>query len=172
MYLMKVGRMLFGSWPRRGATLGAIIIVATGVVFGLTIAQKAPWPDPQLISAKQSTSWPLYYPETLPKGFKFQKQSVKQSDAVVIYTLLYEKDKKLFVSAVPKPAGVQFSDFYNRVLSNKIAVLSTQGTAVMGSVNHQLVASLVTDKSWITMNAPSGIDTTALQSLLTSLKPL
>jgi hypothetical protein len=137
-----------------------------------TITHRVQWPDPTLTQAASSVGYPIYYPANLPKGFEHTVSPPKVSADVFIYTLVYDGTKKLFVSAVPKPAGVVFSDFYNRVLSNKSTVLNNAGTAVVGNANNQPIGSLVTDKTWVTMNAPQGIDTQRLQTLVASLRRL
>ncbi|HSX43045.1 MAG TPA: hypothetical protein VLF59_03065 [Candidatus Saccharimonadales bacterium] len=137
------------------------------------IAHRQRWPDPTLTQAARSFSFPIYYPSTLPRGFSHTVSGVpKTSSDVFIYTLVYDGNKKLFVSAIPKPAGVKFNDFYNRILSNKSTVLNNAGTAVIGNANNQPIGSLVTSKTWVTMNAPSGIDSARLQTLVSSLRQL
>lgn len=130
------------------------------------------WPAPEIIAAQQSSSFKLYYPQTLPRGFHFQKGSLKQSSGVVIYELLFDGNKKLFISAIPKPRGVDFNDFYNRILSNESAVLSTQGKAVIGNAGGQTIGSLVSNDSWVTINTQAPIDSQTLQAILSSLKPV
>ena len=147
----------------------AICLISYGV-WGIMNRQK--WPDPTLVASAQSASYPIYYPSTLPKGFSPVAGTPKTSSDVFIYTLVYDGNKKLFVSAVPKPAGVQFSDFYNRILSNKSTVLNNAGTAVVGNANNQPIGSLVTSKTWVTINAPSGLDSARLTTLVSSLRQL
>jgi hypothetical protein len=149
--------------------LTAISLIIWGII-GLRHHQT--WPDPTLVTAAQTSSYPIFYPSSLPHGFTHTVSQPKVSSDVFIYTLTYDGNKKLFVSAVPKPAGVQFNDFYNRILSNKTNVLNPAGTAVIGTANDQPVGSLVTSKTWVTMNAPGGIDTQRLQALVASLKAL
>lgn len=151
------------------ASLIAIGLIAWGM---LTLSHRQQWPDPQLTRAAHSATYPIYYPSTLPKGFEPLSSTPKVSADVFIYTLTYDGNKKLFISAIPRPAGIQFSDFYNRILSNKTNVLNAAGTAVIGNANNQPIGSLVTTKTWVTMNAPKGIDTQRLQALVASLKQL
>jgi hypothetical protein len=155
--------------------LTIVSVLAIGLIsygaWGIT-HQRQKWPDPVLVQAAHSSSYPIYYPATLPKGFSHMVGAPKTSPDVFIYTLVYDGNKKLFVSAIPKPAGVQFSDFYNRILSNKSTVLNNAGTAVIGNANNQPIGSLVTSKTWVTINAPGGIDSARLQTLVSSLRQL
>ena len=151
-----------------GSIVGVGLI--TWGVFGLTHQQK--WPDQALVTTAQRADYPIYYPSKLPQGFSPTIGTPQTSATVFIYTLTYDGNKKLFVSAVPRPSGVQFSDFYTRILSNKTNVLNPAGTAVIGNANNQPIGSLVTTKTWVTMNAPKGIDTQRLQALVASLKQL
>lgn len=141
-------------------------------VHNLTHTHAQQWPDPVLVSAASGSSYPIYYPSHLPSGFAHTASQPKVSSDLFIYSLTYDGNKKLFVSAIPKPGGVQFNDFYNRVLSNKTNVLNPAGTAVIGTANNQPIGSLVTDKTWVTMNAPKGIDSQRLQALVASLEQL
>lgn len=151
---------------------GVITFVAAVGIGTWAYANRPIWPDPTLVTAAQSATYPIYYPSQLPQGFSTKVGKISNSNGVFIYVLQYDGNKQLFVSAVPKPAGVQFDDFYNRVLSNKQSVLNPLGTAVIGNANNQPMGSLVTDKTWVTMNTPNGIDTTRLQALVSSLKQL
>jgi hypothetical protein len=164
--------------PKTGRAATVLGLIAAGVfsvgliswgVFNL-VHPKQQWPAHALASAAASSSYPIYYPSSLPHGFAHTVSQPKASNDVFIYTLTYDGNKKLFVSAVPKPAGVQFNDFYNRILSNKTNVLNPAGTAVVGTANDQPIGSLVTSKTWVTINAPKGIDTQRLQALVSSLK--
>jgi hypothetical protein len=157
---------------RAGLAVIAALAV-TLIVWGLlALTHRQTWPAASLVSAAHSASYPIYYPTKLPNGFSPRIDTPKVSDDVFIYTLTYDGNKKLFVSAIPKPTRVQFDDFYNRILSNKTNVLNPAGTAVVGTANDQPVGSLVTTQTWVTMNAPGGIDTQRLQALVTSLKEL
>lgn len=155
------------------AIVGGALIVIAGLTGGAwALMHRSNWPDPQLVAVAKAAAYPIYFPSQLPKGFSDTASSVTNSNGVFIYALTYDGNKKLYVSAVPKPTGVQFDDFYNRILTNKQNVQNTAGTAVIGNANNQPVGSLVTDKTWVTMNAPKGLDTPRLQTLVSSLKQL
>jgi hypothetical protein len=155
-----------------GLAVAAVLAIALIIWGTLGLIHRQKWPDPVLVSAAHSAYYPIYYPTELPKGFSPTIETPKVSADVFIYSLSYDGNKKLFVSAIPRPSGVQFSDFYNRVLSNKTSVLNPAGTAVIGTANNQPIGSLVTTKTWVTVNAPKGIDTQRLQALVASLKQL
>jgi hypothetical protein len=160
------------SLTTAGLVLTAIVAISliTWGVFGLSHQKK--WPDQTLVAAAKRSSYPIYYPSSLPRGFAHTVSQPKVSSDVFIYSLTYDGDKNLFFSAVPKPTGVIFDDFYNRILSNKTTVLNSAGTAVIGNANNQPIGSLVTSKTWVTVNAPKGIDSERLQTIIASLKAL
>lgn len=163
------------SRQRQIAALTCCLVVIGAIVIGIVIwfsKSRTIWPDKTLAIAAQSASYPVYYPATLPNGFSYKAGSATYSANVFIYILSFNGTNKLFISAVPKPANVQFNDFYNRILSNKVDVLSTQGKAVIGNADGQTIGSLVTNKSWVTLNTKSSIDSTTLKNILSSLKPL
>lgn len=159
-----------GYWRWIGVGLGLALLCGGYVAYRLT--NKTPWPPQELTAIKTRIDYPIYYPAELPKGFSYQEKSMKPSEIATIYSLRYEKDKKLFISNQPKPKEVIFKDFYDRLLKNKADITSNQGKAVTGSVADQSVGSLVTDKTWVIINAPNGISNKDLTDIVSSLKKL
>lgn len=154
-------------------TAGAAVATAITIVLGVLLLHSAHGKQmPAAFTAAKSTvSYPLYYPTPLPKGVSYSKGSLRPSQTVTIYSLLYQ-GKKIYVSIEPKPEGVVFDDFYNRILANKADVFSTQGKGTIGTANSQLVGSLVTKDSWVLMNASTSIDDQVMQQLVSSMKPI
>jgi hypothetical protein len=122
--------------------------------------------------AQKNVSFPVLIPEKLPSGFTYKKGSVKTSFGIVLYSLQDGKDKSISFSQQAKPPISNFDDFYNRVLTNRTSVLSTQGKAVLGTNGNQTIGSLITGKSWILLNTTSHIDNHTLSELISSLQPL
>lgn len=120
---------------------------------------------------KSNSSLPFLYPKNTTKELRFDRQSLRTSDQLVTYTLQY-KDTKLTINIQPKPTGVIFDDFYDRILKNKAEVFNPQGKAVIGIANDKTIGSLVTDKEWVLVNAPLDIDPTVMNKLVGSLQPL
>ena len=147
----------------------AIILIAGG---GWLLARHAKWPDPQLATTARASSYPIFYPSRLPQGFSRKVQSIQDAGAVFTYALQYDGNRKLFISAIPRPAKASFADFYNRLLSNPTVVPNTDGTAVIGNLDHQLVGMLGTTKSWVTVNAPDGIDADRMHMIVADLKQI
>ena len=139
---------------------------------GVKIAHSKPWPSKELLSAKSKVAYPLYYPAELPEGYSYMEGSLKPSEIATIYSIEYDKDKKLFISNQPKPKEVVFKDFYDRLLKNKADISSSQGKAVTGVIADQPVGSLVNDKTWVIINAPKGIDGQDLTTLVSKLEKL
>jgi hypothetical protein len=125
-----------------------------------------------LAQAQKEVSFPVLAPDKLHDGFTYKKGSVKTSSGIVLYSLQDGKDKSVSVSQQAKPAISNFDDFYNRVLTNRTSVLSTQGKAVLGTNGNQTIGSLITGKSWILLNTTSHIDNHTLSELISSLQPL
>jgi hypothetical protein len=125
-----------------------------------------------LNQAQKEVPFPIFIPENLPKGFAYKKNSVSTTGSVILYSLSVNKDKIVSISEQTKPKTANFDDFYNRVLSNKTNVLSTQGKAVLGTGNNQTIGSLVTDKVWILVSTSTDVDNQVLTQLIRSLKPL
>ncbi len=133
---------------------------------------QAPGVPEQLSTAQQTIGFPLYYPEHLPKGTTYQVDSVKTSAQLVVYTLKTDHNVALHISIEPKPKNVIFSDFYTRVLQNRTDLFSSQGKATLGTAGGQAVGSLVTDKVWVIINAPSTTDGSVMTQVVASLVPV
>jgi intein/homing endonuclease len=151
-----------------------ILLLATGVSLWILTHGNSNYSQlrKDLAQAQKEVSFPVLVPEKLPKDFAYKKGSVKTSSGIVLYSLQDGKDKSVSVSQQAKPAISNFDDFYNRVLTNRTSVLSTQGKAVLGTNGSQTIGSLITDKAWILLNTTSHIDNHTLSELINSLQPL
>lgn len=160
---------------RKAWKLPVIILLATLCLVGSITAyfatfKKESWPATELIKGMTSVDYPIYYPSTLPKGFSYEKDSFKPSDIATIYILNYDNGKKLFISNQAVPKEIVFKDFYDRLLENKADVTSSQGKAVTGQIDNTPVGSLVTDKTWVIVRAPSGVEGSVLTDIMSSLR--
>lgn len=160
------------SWRWPIIILLATLCLAGGITAYFVVFEKEPWPAHELIEDKALMDYPIYYPSTLPKGFSYEKGSFKPSDVATIYILNYDEDKKLFISNQPTPKEVVFKDFYDRLLKNKADVTSSEGKAVTGQIDNAPIGSLVTEKTWVIVRAPSGIEGAVLTDIISSLRKL
>jgi hypothetical protein len=129
-------------------------------------------PPTEIMTAKQHTDLTLYYPQPLPENFKYQKGSLVSSHAYANYTLAYSKNVRLSVGIQPKPTGLAFEDFYNRILKNKADVFSRQGKAVIGQADGKTIGSLVANDVWVLVNTSSPIDGQAMTQIMNNLRPV
>jgi hypothetical protein len=121
---------------------------------------------------KDSQQFPLYTPSELPDSLIYHKGSVSSTNGVVIFYLFTSKREKVFVSQQQKPDKVAINDFNTRFIENKVSAVSSEGKAVIGSHDKQLIGSLITDKSWVLINTQADIPHSILESLLENMHPL
>ena len=162
------------DWPRQHKVLMlacAMIGLVLGTAVVLMVPKSAKIPE-QLVSAKNQANYTLYFPQPLPKGFHYKPDSAHVSSAAALYTLTFGGDKTMSVSIQPKPKGVVFDDFYDRVLKHKADVFSSEGKAAIGVADGKTIGSLVTDNVWVLINTSSSIDGQAMTQLISNLKPV
>ena len=143
-----------------------ILIVAAGSTY-LYLNGTPPSPIPKTVS--QSVAFQLYYPSKLPEGYTFDKSSFNSSNQVVIYALLQQGKKKVFVTNQPEPAGFNFDDFNKKQLSGSKTVLTPYGEAVVGIFGDKIVGSIVIDKTWILINTAEENGAAPVEQILKSL---
>jgi hypothetical protein len=153
-----------------GGFLVLMVVLAGLAISSQLIRHQAGVPN-QLVSAQQTTKFPIYYPNPLPDGVSYVTDSVKATAESVMYNLTSGKTV-VSVSVQPKPKGVVFDDFYTRVLKNKVDVLSDQGKAVAGAADGRVIGSLVTNDVWVLVNTPVGGDGEMMKQLVGNLEPL
>lgn len=120
---------------------------------------------------RDAVDFSLYYPKELPAGFKVDPASFSIGSNVVAYTISYNPDSKLAVSLEPVPPSFDFEMFYEKSLRNTQTLVSRIGKTTIGRLNGVETASIMTtDKTWILITAPNGIDDNALRSVIQSLR--
>jgi len=117
---------------------------------------------------RSAVSFPLYQPHTLPKGFHLDQDSFKASADVVTFTISYAQGKQLAITEQIRPAQFDFDGFYGQ-FSNRKAMTTGIGKAVLGSFNDSDLASIITDRTWILLRATSGIDQAQLEALVSGM---
>lgn len=156
-------KFLIGS----AITVSTITLVASSVLILQHARSRVAIPE----NVVKSVNFPVYYPKHMPKNVAYVKDSEKISPNVLLYTL-DNNGVKIHVSVQPKPAGVVFEDFYNRVLKNKADIFSNQGKGVIGTAQGSTIGSLVTDKVWVLINTSSTVDGQTFSQIVTSLAKL
>jgi cytoskeletal protein RodZ len=169
--------------PKRKKTKGKKIWIISVLILLMVLFLAISWiylrpkPTPNLLNqelsqTQKSVNFSLYIPVHLPAGYTYKKNSASASGGVVLYQLNTPANKIISLSEQPVPDKVAMNDFYNRFLSNKVNVISTEGKAVLGTQGKQIIGSLETKNTWILINTDSGIDHQTLSDTISSLKPI
>jgi hypothetical protein len=126
-------------------------------------------PDPIPSRIKESVTYPLYYPAELPDQYSIDKQSFQTTNQVVIYYLVKDGSPSLSISIQPRPNNFNFEDFHLKKMTGSKEVLTQSGKAVIGTYNDRIIGSLVTDKSWLLVAAPSKVSAKGIETIVKSL---
>lgn len=126
-----------------------LIVLVFGLLLGLYLMKpKNPFPE----NIRKEISYPLYYPEKLPEGYKLDKSSVKVESNIMFFTLDNE-DKKIIVSEQAIPS--QPPDLANIQGFKKFNTSS--GDAVIGSNVGRPTAILLSNTTLITISGDNKI---------------
>ena len=148
------------------------VIAASVIVFGATAVsiaffsqQSDPTVElPQNISSQ--ADFPLYTPATMPKNYRLKEDSITFQDNVLFYSLTNDESSILItVQALPQTN-------LDLEITDGLKPLNTSlGTAFTGKQESNPVAILKTDQSLIIATADSDVAASALESIISSLKP-
>jgi hypothetical protein len=143
-----------------GALAAAVILVAVAffLIFGHTSPARS-----ALSQAQQKVTFPLYYPESTPEGFTFDKDSVSATDQVVLYSYSYDGDKRLLVT-------VQSGKFDSGQFKATSDFTTTMGHAYIVDLDDRTTAAIVGEQSWVIINAPNKIAVDKLTAFINSLR--
>jgi hypothetical protein len=129
--------------------------------------------DPVPKNIKAAVSFPIYYPDQtkLPAGYSLDLFSFSTGQGAVIYKVNYDTHKLIF-TVQKKPSDAEISAFYKSNMPLHIDEKTDIGTAAIGVLNNQMVASLPTNSNaWILVTATKDADQNKLKQVLHSLKP-
>jgi hypothetical protein len=141
-------------------------IITSFIFFGQVSKSSNPIPK----NIQQSAAFNLYYPSKLPGGYSINKNSFSQTGSVVAYYADNKHGGRIFFSIQPLPDAIAIDDFNNRVLQNKVDVISNIGKATVGTFNEKVTGSVTTTESWILVSTNDDALKTAIADILSSLK--
>jgi hypothetical protein len=150
-------------------TLIVIVIIGIGSASWLFLFNKHPDADPFTTSTLASLDFPIYYPRTLPSGYRINPKSVTEPlSGVVVFTIIGPNNQKLYMSQETRPATFNFGGYY-KAFANVHETTTPEGTIAVGYINKGVTAigSLATDK--IVVNTTTQLPLSDLTSLLNSL---
>lgn len=145
-----------------------VAIIATG---GIIIYRRSNPSNPLPAAITSQVTFPLYYPAKLPPGFVFDQGSASATPQVVTFSVSHHDGKKLIVSQQPVPPDFDFENFYLNSLFGAKEVITPLGKAVIGQIKDATFASIVTDRTWVIINAPAGLPADQMEQLIKSFAP-
>lgn len=141
-------------------------VISTGSWFGW---QKFHDSSPIPKNIRQSVSFPLYYPKTLPPTFKLNKGSFASSGQVVTYSFSFTgSDAKSYNLAVTiEPAVPNLTSTANFNPSDQF--ITNIGSVYLVELETRTSAAIVTSKSTVFLNTTGGISQDNLKQFINSL---
>jgi hypothetical protein len=145
-------------------TFALVALVIIGCAVGYWQHSHKPALPKILVS---SLSFPVYFPKPLPNNLNFSANSASVQANVLTFSLKDNHDKKVLVTQQARPNDFDFSR-----LSGNDEFTTPEGKAYIVDNDLRTTGSLVTDKTWVILNAPGKIDTDTLRQLIKNLTPI
>lgn len=148
-----------------GFTL-VILLIAGFLFYFVATAPKNPFTG----EMAEEIDYPLLYPATLPEGFKLDKNSVSQTEDVVIYAIK-NGDKTIHISLQPQPQNFNLKPVLD--LMTDVRQIETPAGETYSGVtkDNRLLSHTVTGSVWIITNMPKDtVDNQELDAMLQSFR--
>lgn len=148
------------------ALFGLAFYLASGPVARLLT------PSPFSSEIKESVEFPLYYPTSLPEGFKIETDSIKEAEnGVVIYAISNGSGKRVTVSAQKAPENIDINALYSSFDDTYELDTSTGKIKVAKTDDNVHIANLIRDDTWLLLNTPNGnVSTEEFNQILSSIR--
>jgi len=124
----------------------ATVVTSVLLICGLFVFYP-PSPFPKDI--RSNTTTPLYYPTKLPPKFTINQNSFSEKNGVVLYSFDTPDGNKLNVTVEKAPKNYNFDDLYGTTMEDTKTVATPLGSAHIGTLGENTMASLVTGGTWI-----------------------
>ena len=149
---------------RKGALSIAIMVLLVVSVIGYVV-----WPRAEndlgsaLQPIAQKMAFPIYYPSPLPSGYVFKPTSLSVSSGIVVFALQNGKASIAFTEQA-KPLSFDFNQ-----LSGTDEFRTPLGQAYILDFQSRTTGSVVTNKTWIVVNAMPAIGADKMREILNTL---
>jgi hypothetical protein len=142
--------------------IGVLVIGGAGTSIWLMLKQQPAIPT----SFQQQVSFPIYYPQTLPKGYELEKDSVKVENKTLSFSIKSKNAVYVIEQPVPQnPPNLKSIEGFG-----EIPLLSGQG--VSGTVDGHPVAIVLTETTLISLRGEKGESLERLGKIAQSLSSL
>lgn len=138
------------------AVVALLGLLTTGTIIALHSHQPTA-ADPFDAKALASVKFPLYYPTQVPHGFRIDPKSVNfPQDGVVVFNLVDDKGRKIYISQEARSSTYNYGGFYNGIEQGQ-QFKAHLGQAIVGHLGNgqTTIGSLVTNKTWVITNTKS-----------------
>ena len=161
------------AWATIGLGLGVGVLI-TAATSWLIIAK--PWyynPNPFTPTVASGLKFPLYYPTSVPSGYRVDSKSLGTPTAgVVIFDLKGPNGAKLYVSEEARSTTFNLGGFYEK-FGHLQEIGVSDGAIAVGTLNNgqNEVASRANNNTWILANTTAKIPMSQLVTMLKSITP-
>lgn len=122
-------------------------------------------------SVAKTVSYPLFDVDGSPNGYSVKHGSYTATAQVLAFSLTDKAGKTIYISEQPKPVKFDFDDFHKQQIAGPKEILTPIGPAVIGIYGDKAISSIVTDKTWILINASPEVSANDLEQVSKSLSP-
>lgn len=143
-----------------------LALIAAGMTWYFVRPPSSPIPK----NISETVIFPLFYPTKLPTGYVINKTSFHSDNQVVLYSLTKSGAPNIVITVQSKPNGFDFSDFKDKQLRSSKSIANDAGDTVVGLYADRIVGSLLSDKSWVLVNAPSKVSAKDIETVMKSLR--
>jgi hypothetical protein len=117
-------------------------------------------------SLTREVNFPLYLPHHPPTGFKLKDNSFDATAQVFTYSYMYQDTKTIAVSIQPISDDISTTSFHPTK-----SFTTAIGKAYLVNLDIRTTAAIITDKSFILINAPDPIPMAAMEDFVNSFRP-
>ena len=159
------GRLIARKWLFLGIIVGAALVGIAAV----TLVRSQPIPR----AFQEQATYPLYYPDGLPKGAEIDRESFRHppdAPEVLLYQLRWSNGINIVISEQARPEGANFQEFEQTKLSAQRAVITPYGKGIVGRGEGKTIGSLITEKTWVLVTAPAAFTYDDMDRILSGLK--
>jgi hypothetical protein len=161
-------------YRRRLRTIVLSGLTVAVIAGGLTIWRLSIRPsaivNPFSASIMASVQFPLYYPTTIPPGFRIDRSSiVEPQTGVVIFSIDGAHQEKIYVSEEARSTTVMIGNFYKQFKNRKEIGLS-DGEVAGGYLpsTGNLVSSRANNTTWVICNTKAHLTVNQMIAMLKS----
>lgn len=157
----------------------ALIIAMLSLALGWVLIHPFPKPTqsaPQSLVPEQirrSVPFAIYYPDPakLPAGYHLDTNSFSTGNQAVLYTVKYAHNQHIVFTVQAKPSEADLKTFYANRLPLRTEVSTAVGTAAIGALGNQTIASLpTTGAAWLIITAPPDLKPGVLEQIIKALR--